>query len=115
RQFAIWAAPYIAALDRSCVSPPPTGALAFSSNRNNSRFQIFTGDKVPLTQRPTPMTTAGAGNQESRRPAWSKNGDIAYQFGAPGARSIHVIQHTNGSDVRVTPLPSSGYPCLDNR
>src|SRR2546422_4262868 len=96
-----------------------TGTLAFSSNRpidsnSQSRYEIFSGDKVPFSRDPSPLTTAGAGNQESRRPAWSTRGEVAYQFGAPGTRGIHVIKQ-DGSYVRVTPTFSSLFPCSDNR
>ena len=84
--------------------------FAFASDRTG-RNQIYglgvgTGAQA--------LTTAGAGNQESSSPSYSRaTGQIAYQFGAPGTRGIHVIQ-ADGSDVRVTPLPST-YPCSDDR
>jgi uncharacterized repeat protein (TIGR01451 family) len=96
--------------------------LAFDSDRNG-RVQIFSGQNVPLSG-PQQLTSGGAGNQESREPAWSQNtNQIAYQFGAPGVRGIHVMNADGSGSVKVTPslgsslatLPSLAYPCSDNR
>jgi Concanavalin A-like lectin/glucanases superfamily/HpiC1 cyclase/MBG domain/Bacterial Ig-like domain/Cep192 domain 4/WD40-like Beta Propeller Repeat len=98
-------------------SPTLPATLAFSSDRSG-RMQIYTQSN-PLPSPPTPVTTAGAGQQESREPDWSSGGRISYQFGAPGVRGIHRI-NADGSDTQLTPPPSSSanpstYPCTDDR
>ena len=96
--------------------------LAFDSDRTG-RVQIFSGQNIPLSA-PHQLTAGGAGNQESRGPKWSqKTNQIAYQFGAPGTRGIHVMNPDGSAQTRVTPppstplatLPSLTYPCSDNR
>jgi TolB protein len=79
-------------------------ALAFASNRSG-RFQIW---KVPISPVGTAeqITTAGGGSQESRAPDWSKNGRIAYQFGASSVRSIYSIKPDHTGNVRETLSPA---------
>jgi pimeloyl-ACP methyl ester carboxylesterase len=75
------------------------GPLAFSFP-TGGRLQVFTYD--PSTVAFSPVTTAGAGAQESRSPDWSRLGWLAYQFGASGVRGIHVIRPDGTGDVRLT-------------
>ena len=97
------------------LTPPILSNLAFSSDRTG-RFQIWVYQDIPGTA--SQITFNGGGNQESRNAAWSRtSGKIAYQFGAPGARAIHVINPDGSGDTKVTPdYPSTGnYPCQDDR
>jgi subtilisin family serine protease len=101
--------------------------LIFESNRSG-RFQIWKTRSNGLGVAEM-VTTSGAGTQESRAGNWSvaveqqyigtpahpKLGRIAYQFGAPGVRGIHLINADRTSDVKLTPVPSSTYPCTDAR
>jgi TolB protein len=86
-------------------------ALAFSSDRTG-RFQIWTVQPDDPAGTLQPVTFAGSGNQESRGPDWSLTQDrIAYQFGAPGVRGIHVIMPDGSGDVRVTFSPTDRRAC----
>ncbi len=91
---------------------PAANTLAFESNRSG-RFQVWTqaldSNGMPVGN-PVQVTTAGGGNQESRAPDWSviaalPNGEIAYQFGAPGVRGIHLINPDGTGDTRVSSAP----------
>src|SRR6266699_3406018 len=91
----------------SSATVTTSSSLAFTSDRAAGRFQIFGAPNVPLAS-PKPLTTGGAGNQESRGPDWSpKKGLFAYQFGAPGVRGIHVMNRDGIGSVRVTPPMST--------
>jgi len=83
------------------------------------------------------VTRGGAAAQQSQEPQWSlaasvnainnpdPMGRIAYQFGAPGVRGIHLIKPDGTGDVQLTPSfnsiinngPQKGahYPCTDAR
>ena len=78
---------------------PPT--IAFASDRTG-RNQIWT--VVPTTTPVGPLTTAGAGSQESNEPTWSPSlGLIANQFGASGVRGIHTVTAASPYvDTRLT-------------
>lgn len=93
--------------------PPLPASLAFVSDKTG-RNQIYAAQNYPLAS-PMPVTTAGAGQQESREPDWSHSGKIAYQFGAPGVRGIHTVNPDGTGDVQVTPAASGLYPCTDDR
>jgi hypothetical protein len=93
----------------------PTWTLSFSSARTG-RFEVWTADidisGTPVGA-PTQRTSTGAG-QESRGPDSSVLNRIAYQFGASGARSIHVVHGTGpvgNGDLRLTPPPSERRGC----
>ena len=86
--------------------------ISFASDRT-SRYQIFTVQISPLGT-PFEVTTGGAGSQLSTEPDWSPSGKIAYQFGAPGVRGIHVINVDGTGDTQVTPPGSGSYPCTDD-
>ena len=101
----------VKAQDQSQTLP---ATLAFTSDRSG-RVQIYTGNSNPLPSPPSPVTTAGAGNQESDEPDWSSGGRIAYQFGAPGVRGIHRINSDGTGDIQLTPAQSALYPCADDR
>jgi Tol biopolymer transport system component len=74
--------------------------LAFASNRNTGRFQIWIVN--PITSGSAhEITFAGAGNQESNEPNWSNTGRIVYQFGAPSVRGLHLIKPDGTDDVQL--------------
>lgn len=93
--------------------------LAFASDRNGGRFQIFTADAsaatvVGFSQSMRQVTNIGAASQQSLSPSWSiKAGRIVFQFGAPGVRGVHSISAVGGPNTRLTPLSSGSYPCTD--
>src|ERR1035437_2569780 len=89
--------------------------LAFASSASG-RFQVYTTQPCPVLHNPASsysctssptqqLTTAGGGNQESRSPDWSTLNRIAYQFGAPGVREIHLVKPDGTGDVNLTTLP----------
>lgn len=86
--------------------------IALSSDRT-SRYQIFTLQISPLTA-PVEVTAGGGGSQLSSEPDWSPSGKIAYQFGAPNVRGIHVINPDGTGDTQITPPGSGSYPCNDD-
>src|ERR1039458_1481133 len=89
-----------------------TAKIAFASDRNTGRFQIWTADPANFANTAFQVTCGGGGSQVSRSPSWSEvKGSIAYQFGAPGVRGIHTINPDGTNDVQVTP-PTS--PCMDD-
>ena len=102
--------------------------LAFSSDRASGRSQVYwrciylsNRDAHPCPAVPASLT--GAAQQESKTPNWSqKKGKLAYTFGAPGVRGIHIIDPTIlSTDEQITPSvqiaynPTAAYPCQDNR
>lgn len=86
------------------IAPASCSNLAFASNRVE-RYQIWQIARG-FSDIPSQITTEGTNDQESRKPDWSVNGQIAYQFGASGVRGIHMISPETFMDVRLTCDPS---------
>ena len=102
----------LAILVCASVSQPQAQSLAFASDRGGGRFQLWTAQDNAFAASLNQITFGGAGAQQTRSPSWSvAAGKIAYQFGAPGARSIHTINPDGTGDTRVTPPTTS---CADN-
>jgi uncharacterized repeat protein (TIGR01451 family) len=118
------------------TSSVPTNAIVFDAPDASGRSQIYI-QALDATQSPVngpvALTSGGGGQQQSQEPQWSLAasagvntlGRIAYQFGAPGVRGIHVVKADGTGDVQLTPLfnsviaggPQQGaaYPCQDAR
>ena len=88
-------------------------SLAFASDRNGGRFELWTAQTSGFAASLHQITFGGAAAQQTRSPSWSviAGNEIAYQFGAPGVRGIHTIHPDGSGDVQVTP---AGSPCADD-
>jgi len=124
----------------SCQQVPPglgvsVNTIVFDSD-GSGRSQVCTQEldaSQTALNSSTQITNGGAGQQQSQEPQWSLSasagtdaiGRIAYQFGAPGVRGIHIVKPDGTGDVKVTPFFNSiirggpendaHYPCADAR
>src|SRR5207244_2115954 len=134
----------LAPISAAQTQPPPARTIVFDSDRTG-RSEIYVqylDIRNNLIGSPTQLTNAGGGQQAAQEPQWSlaasvnasvnpdSLGRIVYQFGAPGARGLHIIKPIAASvgngDVQLTPQPLNGaiaggplkgkpYPCTDAR
>jgi hypothetical protein len=109
---------------------PTVRTIVYDATDVNGSFQIYLKNldiNNTLVGAPVQVTNNGTTTQPSQEPQYSLVasanatvnpdylGRIVYQHGASGVRGLHLIKPDGTGDVQLTPLPSTGYPCIDAR